>query len=184
MELCRISHGFLLTTSVEMMKRWDDLLQPRAFRHVIAHLHGKLFNSSGIAWGVCGAVRGCQAQRAAMQPCPEPAIVADQLKVRLRDKPNLPQVANMAHLGAAIRAGIHTNFRMTPQEHMIRMRVISPGSSAVTLARPPASIGWNGVRQSRSRRWAEGENFLDRLTHRRIPTQARREITSRRTDVR
>ncbi len=84
-----------------------------------------LFDTAGEICGLCGTVRSYEAQRAAMQPYLELASVADHLKLHFRDKLDLPALARIA--GMSVRQferKFRATFQMTPQEYMIRMRVI------------------------------------------------------------
>ncbi|NQX00925.1 AraC family transcriptional regulator [bacterium] len=84
-----------------------------------------LFNTAGQVYGLCGTVRSYEAQRAAMQPYLELAIVADHLKLHFREKLDVPQLAKMAHMSVRqFERKFRATFQMTPQEYMIRMRVI------------------------------------------------------------
>jgi AraC-like DNA-binding protein len=84
-----------------------------------------LFDVAGKVCGLCGTVRSYEAQRAAMQPYLELASVADHLKTHFREKLDVPFLAGMAHLSVRqFERKFRTTFQMTPQEYMIRMRVI------------------------------------------------------------
>lgn len=84
-----------------------------------------LFNIAGEICGLCGTVRSYEAQRAAMQPYLELATVADHLKIHFREKLDVPSLARMAHMSVRqFERKFRATFQMTPQEYMIRMRVI------------------------------------------------------------
>lgn len=84
-----------------------------------------LFDTSGKICGLCGTVRSYEAQRAAMQPYLELATVADHLKTQFREKLDLPMLAKMAHMSVRqFERKFRATFQTTPQEYMIRMRVI------------------------------------------------------------
>jgi AraC-like DNA-binding protein len=84
-----------------------------------------LFNSAGTLCGLCGTVRSYEAQRAAMQPYLELAAVADHLKVHFREKLDVPYLAKIAHMSVRqFERKFRATFQTTPQEYMIRMRVI------------------------------------------------------------
>ncbi len=84
-----------------------------------------LFSTAGKVCGLCGTVRSYEAQRAAVQPYLELAAVADHLKLHFRGKLDVPLLAKLA--GMSVRQferKFRATFQMTPQEYMIRMRVI------------------------------------------------------------
>jgi AraC-like DNA-binding protein len=84
-----------------------------------------LHDTSGKICGLCGTVRSYEAQRAAMQPYLELAAVADHLKLHFREKLDLPSLAKIA--GMSVRQferKFRATFQMTPQDYMIRMRII------------------------------------------------------------
>lgn len=84
-----------------------------------------LFDIAGNVCGLCGTVRSYDAQRAAMQPYLELAKVADHLKLHFREKLDVPLLAKIA--GMSVRQferKFRATFQITPQEYMIRMRVI------------------------------------------------------------
>jgi len=84
-----------------------------------------LFDSSGQLCGLCGTVRSYEAQHAAMQPYLELATVADHLKIHFREKLDVGQLAKMACMSVRqFERKFRTTFQMTPQEYMIRMRVM------------------------------------------------------------
>ena len=84
-----------------------------------------LFTTAGDVCGLCGTVRSYEAQRAAMQPYLELATVADHLKIHFREKLDVPSLAKMAHMSVRqFERKFRATFQMTPQEYMIRMRVI------------------------------------------------------------
>ncbi len=84
-----------------------------------------LFDIAGKICGLCGTVRSYEAQRAAMQPYLELATVADHLKLHFREKLDVPSLAKMAHMSVRqFERKFRATFQMTPQEYMIRMRVI------------------------------------------------------------
>ena len=84
-----------------------------------------LFDTAGKICGLCGTVRSYEAQRAAMQPYLELASVADHLKSHFREKLDVPMLARMVHMSVRqFERKFRTTFQTTPQEYMIRMRVI------------------------------------------------------------
>lgn len=84
-----------------------------------------LVNVAGEICGLCGTVRSYEAQRAAMQPYLELAAVADHLKLHFREKLDVPSLAKMAHMSVRqFERRFRATFQMTPQDYMIRMRVI------------------------------------------------------------
>jgi AraC-like DNA-binding protein len=84
-----------------------------------------LLNIQGEICGLCGTVRSYEAQRAAMQPYLELATVADHLKTHFREKLDLPSLAKMAHMSVRqFERKFRATFQITPQDYMIRMRVI------------------------------------------------------------
>ncbi len=84
-----------------------------------------LHNTAGVICGLCGTVRSYEAQRAAMQPYLELAAVADHLKIHFREKLDVPYLAKIAHMSVRqFERKFRGTFQMTPQEYMIRMRVI------------------------------------------------------------
>ena len=84
-----------------------------------------LFNMAGRICGICGTVRSYEAQRAAMQPYLELAAVADHLKLHFREKLDVLSLAKMAHMSVRqFERKFRATFQMTPQDYMIRMRVI------------------------------------------------------------
>ncbi len=84
-----------------------------------------LFDADGKICGLCGTVRSYEAQRAAMQPYLELATVADHLKLHFREKLDVPSLAKMAHMSVRqFERKFRVTFQMTPQDYMIRMRVI------------------------------------------------------------
>lgn len=85
-----------------------------------------LFNTYGKVCGLCGTVRSYEAQRAAMQPYLELAIVADHLKLHFREKLDVPQLAKMAHMSVRqFERKFRATFQMTPRDYLIRMRLIA-----------------------------------------------------------
>lgn len=99
------------------------------------NLHGKpewfitdklpLFDTAGEVCGLCGTVRSFEAQRATMQPYLELATVADHLKIHFREKLDLKALARLAEMSVRqFERKFRATFQMTPQEYMIRMRVI------------------------------------------------------------
>ena len=84
-----------------------------------------LFDTAEKICGLCGTVRSYEAQRAAMQPYLELASVADHLKSHFREKLDVPMLARMVHMSVRqFERKFRTTFQTTPQEYMIRMRVI------------------------------------------------------------
>jgi AraC-like DNA-binding protein len=100
-----------------------------------------LFTNSGQVCGLCGTVRSYEAQRAAMQPYLELAIVADHLKLHFRDKLDVPLLAKMAHMSVRqFERKFRATFQMTPQEYMIRMRVIEACDLLVRTNQPVTTV--------------------------------------------
>lgn len=100
-----------------------------------------LFNLLGKVCGLCGTVRSYEAQRAAMQPYLELAIVADHLKLHFREKLDLPLLANMAQMSVRqFERKFRATFQMTPQEYMIRMRVIEACDQLVRTNQPVTTV--------------------------------------------
>jgi AraC-like DNA-binding protein len=100
-----------------------------------------LFNMQGKIWGLCGTVRSYEAQRAAMQPYLELAAVADHLKLHFREKLDLPSLAKMAHMSVRqFERKFRATFQMTPQDYMIRMRVIEACELLVRTNQPVTTI--------------------------------------------
>jgi AraC-like DNA-binding protein len=84
-----------------------------------------LFDKSGQVCGLCGTVRSYESQHATMQPYLELATVAEHLKKHFRDKLDLPQLARLACMSVRqFERKFRVTFQMTPQDFMIRMRVI------------------------------------------------------------
>jgi AraC-like DNA-binding protein len=85
-----------------------------------------LFDQSGMVCGLCGTVRSYEAQHATMQPYLELASVAEHLKKQFREKLDLPFLARMACMSVRqFERKFRATFQMTPQDYMIRMRVIA-----------------------------------------------------------
>lgn len=85
-----------------------------------------LFDHDGRVCGLCGTVRSYEAQRAAMLPYLELAVVADHLKTCYREKLDLPSLARM--VGMSVRQferKFRATFQMTPRDYLIRMRLIA-----------------------------------------------------------
>lgn len=100
-----------------------------------------LFNLDGKICGLCGTVRSYEAQRAAMQPYLELATVADHLKIHFREKLDVPQLAKMAHMSVRqFERKFRATFQMTPQEYMIRMRVIEACDMLVRTNQPVTTV--------------------------------------------
>lgn len=100
-----------------------------------------LFNIRGETWGLCGTVRSYEAQRAAMQPYLELAAVADHLKLHFREKLDLPSLARMAHMSVRqFERKFRATFQMTPQDYMIRMRVIESCDLLVRTNQPVTTV--------------------------------------------
>ncbi|RYD18812.1 MAG: AraC family transcriptional regulator [Verrucomicrobiaceae bacterium] len=100
-----------------------------------------LFNTAGKICGLCGTVRSYEAQRAAMQPYLELAMVADHLKVHFREKLDVPALARMAHMSVRqFERKFRATFQMTPQEYMIRMRVIEACDLLVRTNQPVTTV--------------------------------------------
>jgi AraC-like DNA-binding protein len=100
-----------------------------------------LFNVSGKICGLCGTVRSYEAQRAAMQPYLELATVADHLKIHFREKLDVPSLARMVHMSIRqFERKFRATFQMTPQEYMIRMRVIEACDMLVRTNQPVTTV--------------------------------------------
>ncbi len=100
-----------------------------------------LFDIAGKICGLCGSVRSYEAQRAAMQPYLELASVADHLKIHFREKLDVPSLAKMAHMSVRqFERKFHATFQMTPQEYMIRMRVIEACDLLVRTNQPVTTV--------------------------------------------
>ncbi len=100
-----------------------------------------LFNNAGEICGLCGTVRSYEAQRAAMQPYLELAVVADHLKNHFRDKLDVPSLAKMAHMSVRqFERKFRTTFQMTPRDYMIRMRVIAACELLVRSNEPVTNV--------------------------------------------
>ena len=100
-----------------------------------------LFDTAGKICGLCGTVRSYEAQRAAMQPYLELATVADHLKLHFRDKLDVPSLARMAHMSVRqFERKFRATFQMTPQEYMIRMRVIEACDLLARTNEPVTSV--------------------------------------------
>jgi AraC-like DNA-binding protein len=100
-----------------------------------------LFDKSGKVCGLCGTVRSYEAQRAAMQPYMELAMVADHIKARFRDKLDTPLLAKMA--GMSVRQferKFRASFQMSPRDYMIRMRVIEACDLLVRTDQPVTAV--------------------------------------------
>jgi len=100
-----------------------------------------LFNIAGKICGLCGTVRSYEAQRAAMQPYLELASVADHLKLHFREKLDVPSLAKMAHMSVRqFERKFRATFQMTPQDYMIRMRVIEACDLLVRTNQPVTTV--------------------------------------------
>ncbi len=100
-----------------------------------------LFTTTGKVCGLCGTVRSYEAQRAAMQPYLELATVADHLKLHFREKLDVPLLAKMAHMSVRqFERKFRATFQMTPQEYMIRMRVIEACDLLVRSNQPVTAV--------------------------------------------
>lgn len=100
-----------------------------------------LFNDSGEICGLCGTVRSYEAQRAAMQPYLELAVVADHLKNHFREKLDVPSLAKMAHMSVRqFERKFRATFQMTPRDYMIRMRVIEACELLVRSNEPVTNV--------------------------------------------
>lgn len=100
-----------------------------------------LFDMAGEICGLCGTVRSYEAQRAAMQPYLELATVADHLKLHFREKLDVPSLARMAHMSVRqFERKFRATFQMTPQEYMIRMRVIEACDLLARTNEPVTSV--------------------------------------------
>ena len=100
-----------------------------------------LFNDSGEICGLCGTVRSYEAQRAAMQPYLELAVVADHLKNHFREKLDVPSLAKMVHMSVRqFERKFQTTFQMTPRDYMIRMRVIEACELLVRTNHPVTTV--------------------------------------------
>lgn len=100
-----------------------------------------LFDTAGKVCGLCGTVRSYDAQRAAMQPYLELAAVADHLKLHFREKLDVPMLAKIAKMSVRqFERKFRATLQMTPQEYMIRMRVIEACSLLVRTNQPVTSV--------------------------------------------
>ncbi len=100
-----------------------------------------LFDNTGKLCGLCGTVRSYEAQRAAMQPYLELATVADHLKIHFREKLDVPFLAKLAHMSVRqFERKFRATFQMTPQEYMIRMRVIEACDLLVRTNQPVTTV--------------------------------------------
>lgn len=100
-----------------------------------------LHNTDGLICGLCGTVRSYEAQRAAMQPYLELASVADHLKNHFREKLDVPHLARMAHMSVRqFERKFRATFQMTPQDYMIRMRVIEACDLLVRTNHPVTTV--------------------------------------------
>jgi AraC-like DNA-binding protein len=100
-----------------------------------------LLDTAGKICGLCGTVRSYEAQRAAMQPYLELASVADHLKIHFREKLDVPALAKMAHMSVRqFERKFRATFQMTPQEYMIRMRVIEACDLLVRTNLPVTTV--------------------------------------------
>lgn len=100
-----------------------------------------LMDTAGKICGLCGTVRSYEAQRAAMQPYLELASVADHLKIHFREKLDVPALAKMAHMSVRqFERKFRATFQMTPQEYMIRMRVIEACDLLVRTNLPVTTV--------------------------------------------
>lgn len=100
-----------------------------------------LMDYAGKICGLCGTVRSYEAQRAAMQPYLELATVADHLKIHFREKLDVPSLAKMAHMSVRqFERKFRATFQMTPQDYMIRMRVIEACDLLIRTNEPVTSV--------------------------------------------
>ncbi|MEO8615759.1 MAG: AraC family transcriptional regulator [Luteolibacter sp.] len=100
-----------------------------------------LFDRSGEICGLCGTVRSYEAQRAAMQPYLELAVVADHLKLHFREKLDVPSLAKMVHMSVRqFERKFRTTFQTTPRDYMIRMRVIEACDLLVRTNDPVTNV--------------------------------------------
>lgn len=100
-----------------------------------------LFSKSGEVCGLCGTVRSYEAQRAAMQPYMDLAVVADHLKVHFRDKLDMPLLAKMARMSVRqFERKFRTTFQMSPRDYMVRMRVIEACDLLVRTNQPVTTV--------------------------------------------
>ncbi|MEO7101308.1 MAG: AraC family transcriptional regulator [Luteolibacter sp.] len=100
-----------------------------------------LFNDAGEICGLCGTVRSYEAQRAAMQPYLELAVVADHLKNHFREKLDVPSLAKMVHMSVRqFERKFQVTFQMTPRDYMIRMRVIEACELLVRTNLPVTTV--------------------------------------------
>lgn len=85
-----------------------------------------LLDLAGKICGLCGTVRSYEAQRAAMQPYLDLALAADHLKLHFREKLDVPSLAKLSHMSVRqFERKFRATFQMTPQDYMMRMRVIA-----------------------------------------------------------
>jgi AraC-like DNA-binding protein len=100
-----------------------------------------LHDTTGKLCGLCGTVRSYEAQRAAMQPYRELASVADHLKLHFREKLDLSSLAKMAHMSVRqFERKFRATFKMTPQDYMIRMRIIEACDLLVRTTLPVTTV--------------------------------------------
>lgn len=100
-----------------------------------------LLDVAGKICGLCGTVRSYEAQRAAMQPYLELATVADHLKLYFREKLDVPSLAKMAHMSVRqFERKFRATFQMTPQDYMIRMRVIQACDLLANTNQPVTTV--------------------------------------------
>lgn len=100
-----------------------------------------LFNTHGQICGLCGTVRSYEAQRAAIQPYLEMAAVADHLKLHFREKLDVQVLAKLAEMSVRqFERKFRATFQMTPQEYMIRMRLIEACDLLVRTNQPVTAI--------------------------------------------
>ncbi|MEX1049487.1 MAG: helix-turn-helix domain-containing protein [Akkermansiaceae bacterium] len=100
-----------------------------------------LFNTKGEICGLCGTVRSYEAQRAAIQPYLEMAAVADHLKEHFREKLDVQILAKLAHMSVRqFERKFRAAFQMTPQEYMIRMRLIEACDLLVRTNQPVTAV--------------------------------------------
>ncbi len=149
-----------------------------------------LFDTTGKVCGLCGTVRSYEAQRAAMQPYLELATVADHLKLHFREKLDVPRLAKLVHMSVRqFERKFRATFQMTPQEYMIRMRLIEACDLLVRTNQQVTAVALDSGFYDHSdfahqfRRHMGQTASQYRLERRRDLTQARRESTSRSTQI-
>lgn len=135
-----------------------------------------LLDIFGKICGLCGTVRSYEAQRAAIQPYLELAAVADHLKLHFREKLDVPALAKMVHMSVRqFERKFRVTFQMTPQEYMIRMRVIEACRLLATTNQPVTLVALDSgfydhsdfARQFRRQMGQTASQY--RLGHQQIP---------------